>query len=288
VWGVMGSGLHGPAGRPMPQYRLAPERPLLPQNRPAAGPARIPLSDHAISEQRIPLSEQAISEQPIPLPDHAISEHRPAAPRPGADLPVADLPVADLPAARRPLAAARPPGRRQMTSERPPVAGCPAVPDYPTVPPYLSARDNPVPDWPPARVAGYRVLLRRLAAFVPRRRAARGTAGRRAAVLGYLSVPAFPVPLAIYLTTLRGPRWARQHAANAVNVWCTGLLYDLSAVIMGAMLALGSPQAALIVFAPLVAARWLVTLACLARAARAASRGAAYGFPAWLCMRIAR
>jgi hypothetical protein len=73
-----------------------------------------------------------------------------------------------------------------------------------------------------------------------------------------------------------------------VNVWLTGFLYDLSAVIMGAMLALDSPPVALLVFAPLVAARWLVTLGYLARAARAASRGADYAFPAWLCMRIAR
>jgi len=56
---------------------------------------------------------------------------------------------------------------------------------------------------------------------------------------------------------------------------------------MGAMLALGSPPVALMVFGPLVGARWLVTLAYLARAARAAGRGAAT-FPAWLCMRLAR
>jgi len=65
----------------------------------------------------------------------------------------------------------------------------------------------------------------------------------------------------------------------------TGLLYDLSAVVMGAMLALGSPPVALMVFGPLVGARWLVTLAYLARAA---GRGAAATFPAWLCMRLAR
>jgi hypothetical protein len=107
-------------------------------------------------------------------------------------------------------------------------------------------------------------------------------------VLGYLTVPVFLVPLVIYLATLRGPGWGRQHAAQAVNVWFTGLLYDLSAVIMGAMLALDSPRVALAVFAPLIAARWLATLACLIRAARAASREAAYTFPAWLCMRVAR
>ena len=123
---------------------------------------------------------------------------------------------------------------------------------------------------------------------LPRRHPADAAGGRRAAVLGYLTVPVFLVPVAIYLTTLRGSGWARRHAAQAVNVSFTGLLYDLSAVIMGAMLALDSPPVALMVVAPLVAARWLVTLAYLASAARAAGRGAEYAFPAWLCMRVAR
>jgi hypothetical protein len=107
-------------------------------------------------------------------------------------------------------------------------------------------------------------------------------------VLGYLTVPVFGVPVVIYLATLRGPGWARRHTAQAVNVWFTGLLYDLSAVVMGTMLALGSPPAALMVFGPLAGARWLVTLAYLVRAARAAGHGGAATFPAWLCMRLAR
>jgi len=156
------------------------------------------------------------------------------------------------------------------------------------VPHYLSVWGHaPVPDWPPAPAVGYRALPRRLARPI-RRHAAGAAGGRRAAALGYLTVPVFLVPVAIYLTTLRGSGWARRHAAQAVNVWFTGLLYDLSAVIMGAMLALDSPPVALMVVAPLAAARWLVTLAYLARAARAAGRGAEYAFPSWLCMRVAR
>jgi hypothetical protein len=179
-------------------------------------------------------------------------------------------------------------GHRPTIPEYLPVADWPPAPDYPAVPHYLSVRGHPpVPDWPATPGAGYRALLRRLAGFVPRHRAG-GRAGRGAAVLGYLTVPVFGVPVLIYLTTLRGPGWARRHAAQAVNVWFTGLLYDLSAVIMGAMLALDSPPVALMVFVPLAATRWLVTLAYLARAARAAGRGAACAFPAWLCMRLAR
>ncbi len=123
---------------------------------------------------------------------------------------------------------------------------------------------------------------------MPRRDAAGGTPGRTVAAAGYLTVPVFVVPLVIYLGTLRGPGWARGHAAQALNVWLTGTLYDLAAAIMGAMLALDSPRVALTVFVPLVAARWLVTLGYLARAARAASQGADYAFPSWLCMRAVR
>ena len=163
------------------------------------------------------------------------------------------------------------------------VAGWPPAPDYPAVPHYLSVRDCPPA---PARPAGPARGYRRTAGLEPHCPAADGRAGRLAAVLGYLTVPVFGAPVVIYLATPRGSRWARRHAAQAVSVWFTGLLYDLSTVIMGTMLALGSPPAALAVFAPLVAGRWLVTLAYLARAARAAGRGGAAAFPAWLCLRL--
>jgi len=194
----------------------------------------------------------------------------------------------DLRVPGHPPAASNPPAPDHPISKHLQVAAWPAAPEYPAVPHYLSVRGHPpVPDWPAAPAVGYRALPRRLARPM-RRHPADAAGGRRAAVLGYLTVPVFLVPVAIYLTTLRGSGWARRHAAQAVNVWFTGLLYDLSAVIMGAMLALDSPPVALMVVAPLVAARWLVTLAYLARAARAAGRGAEYAFPAWLCMRVAR
>jgi hypothetical protein len=191
--------------------------------------------------------------------------------------------------ADRPMPHYRPALEHPSPADRPLVADWPPVPDYPAVPPYLSARGHPpVPDRPPVPAWHHQALRGRLARLVPRRPVAGGTPGRTAAMAGYLTVPVFLVPLLIYLGTLRGPRWARRHAAQAVNVWFTGVLYDLSALIMGAMLALDSPAVALTVFAPLVAARWVVTLAYLARAARSAGRGADYAFPAWLCMRVAR
>ena len=217
------------------------------------------------------------------LADRLLLADRP----PTADRPVmADRPlVPDRPLmTNRPVVADRP-----RAEDLPLVPDWPPVPDYPAVPPYLCARDRPpMPDWPAAPAWRHRALRDRLARLVPRRPVAGGTPGRRAAMAGYLTVPVFLVPLVIYLGTLRGPRWARCHAAQAVNVWFTGVLYDVSALIMGAMLALDSPAVALTVFVPLVAARWVVTLAYLARAARAAGRGAGYAFPAWLCMRVAR
>jgi uncharacterized Tic20 family protein len=112
----------------------------------------------------------------------------------------------------------------------------------------------------------------------------------RLAMLGYLTVPlfGFVVPLAVYLRHLRGPDWTRAHAAQALNVWITAMLYDISALIMGAVLALDSPQIALVVFGPLVVGVWLATLRLLVHAATAASNGREYTFPGWLCSRIVR
>ena len=262
----MGGGLHRPAGRPVPHDRPEPEYPLPPGHPPAPGYRPVP------------------AERPAdcPLPGYLAALDQPSLP----DCPPAPgyPPPSD---GMAPPDGMAPDGLR--VAQLPPVADRPPVPDYPALPHYLSVRGHPaVPGWPPAPPMGTRAVLRRLAGLRPGRPARAGTDGRRTAALGYLTVPVPVVPLVIYLSALRGPRPARRHAAQALNVWFTGALYDLSAVIMGAMLALDSPRVALVVFAPLVAARWLVTLAYLVRAARAASRGAAFAFPAWLCMRVVR
>ena len=117
-----------------------------------------------------------------------------------------------------------------------------------------------------------------------------GGTGARVAMLGYLTVPllGFAVPLAVYLLNLRGSTWTRAHAAQALNVWITVMLYDVSALIMGTMLALDSPTIALIVFGPPVIGVWLAALRLLVQAATAASEGRKYTFPRWLCSRIVR
>jgi uncharacterized protein len=120
---------------------------------------------------------------------------------------------------------------------------------------------------------------------------AAGEAGERQerlAMLGYLTVPMFGpvVPLAARLTTGRASPWSRGHATQALNVWLTVFIYDISGAIMGAMLALDSPWVAVGVMVPLMVLLWGVTIARLIRAATAASEGRTHTFPAWLCSQI--
>ena len=117
-----------------------------------------------------------------------------------------------------------------------------------------------------------------------------GAEGAQWAMLAYLTVPffGFLVPLAVYLMFMRKSGWVRAHAAQSINVWLTGLMYALSATIIGAMLVLDSPHVALAVVVPLITVLWLITLAFLARAAGKASRGETYTFPRWLCTPMVR
>jgi hypothetical protein len=158
----------------------------------------------------------------------------------------------------------------------PPLAPPPPLPEPPV-------REPTVREQPPARPAAPR----------------RGTRSRTRpvasedahwAMLAYLTVPIFGciVSLAIYLLSLRGSRWLRGHAAQALNVWLTWLLYDISALIVGGLLALDSARVALTVVLPLAATLWLVMLAYLIRAARLASQGREYALPRWLCSRMIR
>jgi uncharacterized Tic20 family protein len=113
--------------------------------------------------------------------------------------------------------------------------------------------------------------------------------GARLAMLCYLSVPilGFFGPLVIYFASRRTPQ-VRWHAAQALNLWITVLLYSVCALIIGAMLALDALGVALIIVTPLAAALWLAALRCLVRAALMASRGSRYEIPAWLCATVVR
>jgi hypothetical protein len=196
-----------------------------------------------------------------------------------------------------------------------PLTGGPAIDELPQRTPSVPVPPAPEPIRPSARLAtaglappGWPpavpepVLLEPMVlepaparAGVPgggRRPRARPAASEDAhwAMLAYLTVPIFGciVSLAIYLLSLRGSRWLRTHAAQALNLWLTWLLYNISALIAGGLLALDSPRVALMVVLPAVATLWLIMLAYLIRAARLASRGRECALPRWLCSQIIR
>jgi uncharacterized Tic20 family protein len=110
----------------------------------------------------------------------------------------------------------------------------------------------------------------------------------RLAMLSYLGVPFLGpvIPLVIYLVKRRSSPFVRYHAAQAMNLSITALLYTICVLILGVMLALDSIVLALVVGVTLVAALWLATLAFVIVAASKANRGRRYRIPGWLCATI--
>jgi uncharacterized Tic20 family protein len=144
-------------------------------------------------------------------------------------------------------------------------------------------------DWRPDQAPAREQWARRLADQ------ARGGAGIspphvRRAVLSYLGVPflGFVPALAVYLITPRTSELARRHAAQALNLSITVLLYNVCAVILGGLLALDTVTVAVLITIPLLAVLWILTLVYLVLAALAASRGADYRIGGWLCATLLR
>jgi uncharacterized Tic20 family protein len=110
------------------------------------------------------------------------------------------------------------------------------------------------------------------------------------AMAGYLGAIFFSFlpALAIYLSRGRSSDYVRYHAARAANLSVTMIVFDVSALIVGLMLALDAVAVALAVVIPLITLLWLVMLACLVRAAMAAGRGRAYQPPDWMCLALLR
>ena len=105
------------------------------------------------------------------------------------------------------------------------------------------------------------------------------------AMLGYLGVPFISIlaPLAVYLTRARRSRFVRQHAAQALNLSITVLLYNLCVLILAGIMAADNVGAALLVAGPVALALWLAALYFLTRAAISAGRGQFYALPRWIC-----
>jgi uncharacterized membrane protein len=91
------------------------------------------------------------------------------------------------------------------------------------------------------------------------------------------------VPLVFYLTRRRTSPFVRRHAAQALNVALTFLLYGVSGSIIGALLALDNVRNALLVMIPIAIIGWAIMARQLLHAAASASRGGFRQLPGWIC-----
>ena len=96
------------------------------------------------------------------------------------------------------------------------------------------------------------------------------------------------IPLVLYVIGRRRSAFRRFHAAMALNLSLTGLLYALCCLILCGMLLLDSLTAALVVGIPVALVLWLSVLKYLIRGIGAANRGERYEVPAWICATIAK
>jgi len=96
------------------------------------------------------------------------------------------------------------------------------------------------------------------------------------------------LPLFVYLSRRRASPFVRWHAAQALNVTLTFLVYLLCGAIAGVLLALDSAKAALWVMVPIAVIFWLITVRHLVRGATAAVGGGFREIPAWICSPFVR
>jgi hypothetical protein len=107
-------------------------------------------------------------------------------------------------------------------------------------------------------------------------------------MLGYLgAIFLGPViPLLVFALRRNKSPFMRYHAARAVNLSVTAMLYVLSCAILGGMLALDTITVGLVVGLVLLFALWLVVLRYLIRGVAAAQRGEPFDVPGWICATI--
>lgn len=91
-------------------------------------------------------------------------------------------------------------------------------------------------------------------------------------------------PLGIYLLKRKSSLFIRQHAAQAFNLTATASLFALSIAIVGGLLAIDSPGAALVLMVPTLVGLWIAVMVYLVRAAGSAGRGEFYEIPRWICV----
>jgi uncharacterized Tic20 family protein len=108
------------------------------------------------------------------------------------------------------------------------------------------------------------------------------------AAFGYLGAVVLGpiIPLIVYGLRARRSPFMRYHAATAVNLSLTGMLYGVCCLILGGLLLLNSIAVALIVVIPIGFVIWVAMLRYLIRGVLAASHGERYEVPGWICARI--
>jgi Domain of unknown function (DUF4870) len=112
----------------------------------------------------------------------------------------------------------------------------------------------------------------------------------RAAVFGYLSATLTGplLPLAVLAAVRRRSWYLRVHAAMAVNLSVTWLLYTVCCAILCGLLMLDNVTVALVVAGAIASFFWSSLIGHLIRGSMAASRGEPYTVPAWLCARLVK
>jgi hypothetical protein len=96
------------------------------------------------------------------------------------------------------------------------------------------------------------------------------------------------LPLLVYLSRRHASSFVRWHAAQALNVALTFLLYLLCGAIAGFLLSLDTPKAALWIMVPIAVLGWLITVRELVRGASAAVGGDLLEIPNWICSPFVR
>ena len=115
-----------------------------------------------------------------------------------------------------------------------------------------------------------------------------GDGDMTSATFGYLgAIVLGPViPLVVYVLRAKRSPFMRFHAAMAVNLSLTGLLYALCCLILGGLLLLDSIAVALVVMLLVGFVIWVSMLRYLIRGVIAANRGERAEVPCWICARI--
>jgi len=150
---------------------------------------------------------------------------------------------------------------------RPPTPGQPGYPGY---------QGAVYPSYPGGELQGYG----------PRGPADDHTWGMLAYVLCFIA--ALIAPLVIYLVKMNESRYVRYHAAQALNMGITGLIYSFGGVIIGLLLAVASHGLALLLLIPLFLAYAIAHVVYLILAAVAAYRGELYKIPTVMCLPLVR